>query len=384
MRYLLILNIKDMNKTTQDISVKGLLIGWSYDYIIQTGGTYETLSAVITAMGGATDKTILIKTLTTIETGNITIPARTRIEGLGIASVLGMGGYDFGVPGADTYLYNFKITFADPSSEFINGPLAGNLTIYQMYVDNQSTSDQKQFINSYGENSSLLKIRDLIINLPNKYQCGIVYYISSAGSHLDIDGLTFTGGGANCYQLVILSSNTDLALVKLNNVNIAAILSSSNVSMTLTYCLLSNVSSIDTSVLIQPNRCNISNLMMHEGSSGGYEFNLYSYVNLSLVQRFKGFYTTGNMVSCNLIGCIGKNTDLTIPSGDNFNLFTNCELDQVILQSGADDNGFSNCKLNTRFVVQAGSNRTRMIGCTTDTAISDAGTGTVNLGNTEH
>ncbi len=66
-------------------------------------------------------------------------------------------------------------------------------------------------------------------------------------------------------------------------------------------------------------------------------------------------------------------------------------LSGATVSSGADDNGFSNCLFGDVLVggmshtltITAGANRTRVVGCALDAALSDSGTGTEAVANTE-
>lgn len=70
--------------------------------------------------------------------------------------------------------------------------------------------------------------------------------------------------------------------------------------------------------------------------------------------------------------------------------FVNCDfIGGVTVTADSNDCGFHNCQAGVdagggalTITITAGSNRTRLIGCMTDAAISDAGTGSVLLGNT--
>jgi len=82
------------------------------------------------------------------------------------------------------------------------------------------------------------------------------------------------------------------------------------------------------------------------------------------------------------------NDDWTM-AGDR-NVFTGCHLGgDFTVSSGANDNAWIGSQIgidagggSTTITVQSGSNRSRIVGCALDAAISDSGTDTVTIGNT--
>lgn len=89
---------------------------------------------------------------------------------------------------------------------------------------------------------------------------------------------------------------------------------------------------------------------------------------------------------CSFTDCIVN--DAVSVGGDKHKFSNTAFLGGATVVSGADDNGFSNCQFGNTgggantITINAGSNRTRIVGCMSDAAISDAGTGTVTAANT--
>ena len=211
---------------------------------------------------------------------------------------------------------------------------------------------------------------------------GLNIYDTNAG------GLIFVTGGSVTENIYVHGSSSDV------NISVQGTMS------------LSNVDIGDGSIDMGNNdSCNINNIYCDtiDMSDGGMYDNRFSNIYLSgkiqhLGGRFNYFsnlrvqgtaYLNGkenSFSNCSFNGAVSLGS-----TGDRIR-FNNCSFlssSGITIPSGADGIGFNNCQVGTdgggatTITVASGSNKTRIIGCTATAAISDAGTGTVDLGNTE-
>ena len=80
--------------------------------------------------------------------------------------------------------------------------------------------------------------------------------------------------------------------------------------------------------------------------------------------------------SCSELQLINSDIDTAITIGGDRCMISNCKLaGGVTVSSTAFDTGISNSYIGSTVTISASATRTRVIGCATDTSISDSGTG---------
>ena len=336
-----------------------------YDYIIETGGTYDTLSAAITANGGTEDKSFFISSLTTVETGDITLPARTTIEGLGIGSNIGMAGYVF-LSSTNAIFRDLKITMVNPTTNV--GLFLGSSEFFSnVYIDNNSTSTGKRII--YNGTSATFNFSNCIFDLPNYQGCGIS---STTETYGQINNLTIIRGGSACYNMIDTTSS--IGAIELNNIiikgggNVNDGIACNNASISNLFyptgyfnlslqgdCVVTNVYGNGTLLLEVQNANNL----------------LSNILNVSDIT----FSTSGDNSSLTNITTIGTPL-ITIPSGVDFVKFTNCSFYSMSITGN--DTGIFNCAIGAlsgggaqTITINAAADRTRVLGCSTDSVIID-------------
>ena len=400
------------------------------------GGTYATVKAAV----DDNKKRILVLCDTT-ETANIDPPLATTDLLINIVPtatwnlatfiVTNTNPLDLTLQGGGTLTYAYTVTNTRPFSLFDTD----TLKINDLIIDNNSTVDNTPL--SFG----LEHISNVRFLLPNQGRGGITTNGDIAdlfaSSYHDIE---FVGGGTSCTS-AFLSADSEAGANITNisflgtfkpatspptgnfNTEYVAVFRGVNITniffdyigSSSFYFETSNVNnlfygdqSLITGVLLDLSFSNaLSNFNGNDGITVSFfldGFNQINNVSLRGTAIFDLDNSDQNLLSNILVGtgfidmtdasCSENqliNCRMSAASsigGDN-NKFTNCEfVGGATVVSGANDNGFSNCQFGAdagsgvlTITVDAGSNRTRIVGCMTDAAISDAGTGTTTAGN---
>ena len=369
-----------------------------YDATVgSTGADYADVQAAITGVGGTDIKLLLITSVT--EDSDIAVPngATLHIDLSNYTLTLGTNQFTNSSAVSTTFIRGNGV---DSGAEIDYTPTVANEEMFDMFGsanivdcegfvwDNNASADGCDFCDT-----GILRIRDVRAELPNQANCG---FFSSADSSFS-ENVHFVGGGSSCTNPIngvervtnarftgeFASTNTSflggvatgiffditgtfqLGMTGvLNNVYVEAGTVNVNTNTNDIYIAnLDGVNSLDISAL---DRCRLSNIEV-------------ATLDLSDV----------GIVNCSFINV--RVTNAVTVAGDNIKA-TNCDfLGGLSVSSGADNNGFVNCQFGPdggggalTITVDSGSNNTRIVGCMTDAAISDAGTGTVTAANVEY
>lgn len=405
------------DRSTNKLNISGG--AGSFDATVGPDETYTTIKDAI----DAGNSRLLIKGSTT-ETANINIVAAT------MPNV-----YIYIEPGVIVDMGAFRFTDTGSTISFVvESDSLGSLgyILYAHTVSGQELFDLDSncylgLSNLFIENNSTAGnctvstcieiIENVIIDLPDQSQCGFEGSPGSIYSNLEL-----IGGGNSCdFGLVAFdasinnlyvsgtwvstsftSSSTNSAL-DLSSVNINGIVFSHATNPIKVIFSDSNVvnvrseSTVATHLIFPQRICNVYatsgaiNVMCADAS-------LFFGGNVAA-----GTVDTNSADNCVIDGVISTGLlDLTDTASHNNkisnsrfssaltvagdrNSFVNTQiLGGVSVSSGADNNGFMNCQAGAdagggalTITIVAGSNNTRVVGCMTDAAISDSGTGTV-------
>jgi len=160
-----------------------------------TGADYTTLGAAI-----SDSKTRIALIDNTTETGNVTLPSNFYIQGFGDKGSpnINMGSYSFlDNSGANTgfTFKDLKITFAHSGTPLMDG--LDELTIENVYVDNNSTASGSEFYDDGGSSKTLI-FKNLTLDLPNYSSSGLSLGNTTYNKKNIVENLTIIGGGSSC------------------------------------------------------------------------------------------------------------------------------------------------------------------------------------------
>jgi hypothetical protein len=277
-------------------------------------------------------------------------------------------------------------------------------------VENASTAASSGWFHPSSTTSYTLIVENVIAKLANTAAGGIQIWSNSA--KVTIRGLELIGGGSSCAQGLDLES---VFQCDISDILFSGTWSSSNrgiftsanttvtaegikTSVTGTNIILefngnrdtiTNVSCSSTAEFtIQLNGANtlLSNIRLAEQTGGSLAI-VASDCYLSNVRGIDTFSITGTSRG-NIFKNCRFNTAVSL-NGDE-NKYTNCHfVAGATVPSGANDNGFVNSQFGplngggaSTITIAASAFRTRIVGCMTDAAISDSGTGTATAANT--
>jgi len=376
-----------------------------------TGADYTDIQAAITGVGGTDIKLLLITDVT--EDSDIAIPSGANLF-IDLSNyTLTMGANQFTYTGAA----NVSITG--------NGVDSGAELDYTLTVSGEQLFENSSYSTSVVEISNIVVdnnstggnnwISDSIERIMNiRIECANLDLanIRATEDNSFYDNIHFVGGGTGCKR--VFSSSNNKAIVASNFTFSGTFVASASGGIVdlgdgttaTNWCfshdtaagllqidnaIMSNISvtgsqNLDIKVDGNANRLNFNNLYLLGG---------YLDLDSSIFNgNFSNIYSTGLLDMSN--SSIDRNAftncefgNALVVAGDG-NKFTNCKFTGgATINSGADDNGFSNCQFgaddgagSNTITVNSGSNRTRIVGCMTDAAISDSGTGTVTSANT--
>ncbi len=310
------------------------------------------------------------------------------------------------------------ITYAHASAVpmFNYAGVAGIVTLRDVTVTNLSTVDETPISNG------LEKFDNVRINAANVDHGGI----HPAGGPSFYSNIRLEGGGSACARAADFTAGCSVDGLYFTGVFIAGAASDVTTTFRLTSSTAVNVQTVHgtndidfqldngtLTGLIAGGSKNLS-IYSRSGSTSNQYSNLANFVtniNIRLATGDKlsnavlnaGTLDFNAADNCVVSGVTSTGTlDLTDAGANNNkidgcrftnaltvagvrNKLSNCDfLGGVTVPSGADNNGFINCQAGAdagggvlTITIAAGSNNTRVVGCMTDAAISDAGTGTV-------
>ncbi len=288
-------------------------------------------------------------------------------------------------------------------------------------------SDGEELFNNTSYTTSILKVDNIVMDCNNagadgNYVSGAIERISNVRyeapnlgatnfrpTHLYpsyYENIVIKGGGSSAKNFIYLLAPDSW----LNNIQVDATIGSTSFSLKLhgdqtkgtnilfndegrieisgDYTILDNVTTgtqgVDIS--IEGDHVAVSNVNTIDDLS--FSTTLYSkFSNIRVDGTFSGAIGSYNsFVNVRYEG----STNTTFTAVSDQNMFTNCYFDEdVIIQSGSDDNSFVNCQVGAvggggadTFTIDSGSNRTIIGSSKTDDTISDAGTGSAIANNT--
>lgn len=378
-----------------------------YDaFIAPSGADYTTVRAAIEDG----KKTLCVMGDTT-ETAQIVLTSDTYIY-IKYGATVDMGEFDFtNTVDEELTLWGdgvLRWAFSAPHSLVDLGQDV-RLTINGLTLTNESSAG-----NTFVGDDAQERVTNVVFNLPNAAAGGV----KGTRDGCFYSNIRFVGGGANC-TLALQLASANIGPLMASNIQLTGTFKASSATATdaivdLDYQgVLSGLSYLGNFGAIRINatdQCALSNVM--EGESG--MIDLYAgssagrYVHLTNIDCHNGsIIIAGNGVKlanaetttldmsaatstdCLLTDCIVGYAGVVTVGGDKHKFSNVTFINGATVVSGADDNGFSNCQFGdlvgggvSTLTVNAGSNRTRIVGCMTDVAISDAGTGTVTAANT--
>lgn len=377
-----------------------------YDAFVGTSlGDYATLGAAI-----ADGKKAICVEGNTTETGDIDLISTVFIW-IKYGATVDMGPYQFTDVGGFHYITIFgqgvlKWTYVSGAKQLFNLDNKAPVRIDGITLTNTST-----VADSYIGDKLYANISNVTFNLPNADNGGLV----TTTENCRYSNILFNGGGSACTLALDISGNNPnvASNILLNGTfktssatsNDSIVRLSSEGSLTnLTFLSVTNPIRIEVDAGSQLTNCQadlgnahidlyvgsnvgITNASLSDGSmvlmAGANESSI-SNVDCLLFDA-----SSASTNSCNFSDIFVDSAATAVTVGGERHKFTNCIAEKgFILPSGANDNGFVNCQAgasggsSATITVQAGSNRTRIVGCMTDVAISDAGTGTVTAANT--
>jgi len=309
-----------------------------------TGADYTTISAAI-----ATGKSRLLLVDDVTETASFNMPDNFLLEGTGKYGFnLNMGIYKFldnsgANQGFD--IINIKITFAYTVAGNLFNPNntdTGKYVFENVYFDNNSTVASSLVFNNTSNNCKTFA-NDIVLDLPNFNGCGW------KDRHSNLANFFIIGGGTNCGDCLILS------FANVKGISFSGTFATSITTIEGTSSVISNISMEGNITIgrLEITDCDISGVNLYAGA----------------------FYVEGD--NNNISNC--HTGTITVPSGSNFNNFSNFRTTGTVSVTG-NDTGITGCTLNA-LTINSGATRTRIGLTATNTAISDSGTGTVGVGN---
>jgi len=379
-----------------------------------SGADYTTLKAAIDA-----GKSRILVMSSTTEVANINIVVATT-PNIYIYFVAGtqvdMGIYRFtdSAPVTSFSAENGKFVYAHTVSgqELFDfeGNASGIFRLVNMVIDNNSTANN---CNIVGHGIVFPQyFQNVRIELPNYASCGIK---ESSGDGY-FENVKIIGGGNACEQ------GTDIYSAKIYGLHVEGefISSATGAAIFIQDSVIDGVflDQITTKIECRLTNCTVTNIFNAFNSGADALISqVHSITNVFAIENnidisgafqianahlgagdislgvsddgaFSNIFTTGT-ITLGSSASVNKFVNCSIGSavtvGGDLCKFTNCEFyGGVSVSSGANNNGFVNCQFGAdagggalTITIDAGSNNTRVIGCLTDAAISDAGTGTV-------
>jgi len=364
-----------------------------------TGADYTTLTEAI-----ADSKVSILVINNTTEAANTALLANTLIY-IKLGATVVMGANKFTSSGAVTLkiVGEGTLTYTHTSTdiELFAGAAGSVLIIDGISVTNSSTQA--------GCALSFLKekLTNIVFTLPNNTGGGVFSTIGDSfysnihfiGTGTSTEDAFITDNNINCVVEDIIFTGTYIAGDKTGTNNIAdfgdnttingvVVQTANNADVDIEVSgIVSNISANggDVNIIVDANNTILSNLELLAGTIDVVGFDRIKLSNIQTTGLID--LTDANSNNCCLNNC--RWSEASTIAGDRHKL-TNCDiLGGVSVSSGADDNGFVNCQIGPdagggalTLTVVAGSNRTRIVGCMSDSALSDSGTGTVTAGNT--
>lgn len=391
-----------VDPTSKRLKVSATISGGLFQFDATAGATgadYTTVAAAV-----ADSKVNILVINSTTEVANTALLANTTITILSVATIA-MAAKQFTAAAARTLTIKGEGTLSYTQTtggglQLFDGAAGSILVMNGVTFTNASTQDNCPL--SYLQE----RITNIVINLSNKDAGGID--ATTDGGYYD--NIKLVGGGTTCSNGFRTNSGIDCVV---SNISLSGTFVTGDASGTSTKCCatfgsdttvnnvslhtsgrvdmlsaaynLNNVSSFDDLfIILTGNNKNISNLFLNGGNLdlAATDQNKISNVQtLGLIDMTDTGATNHCLSNCRF-------TSAMTVAGDR-NKFTNCDiLGGVSVSSGADNNSFVNCQVGVdagagalTITVVAGSNNTRIVGCMTDAAISDAGTGTTTAAN---
>jgi len=391
--------------TSKKITLANFKKGISkYDATVGINGNYSDIQAAITGVGGTDIKLLLISDVT--EDSDITVPTGLQLFiDLG-SNVLTMNDYDFkfsgianiNIQGAGVNT-NAKIKWASTDNNYMidcSSYPTSSVVVSGFTFENNSTATSSYL--SHG----VQKIFDMKIKCANVNGSGLYF---NEGCSM-ASNICISGGGSSCSSTFSIYGESVI-----DNIIFTDTFSSTFSGFTISEeCTLSNI--INTSSQLMVIGCSNGRINIDNCTSIGYGIKFYidtplecNITNCSLDSN--SFIDCVNSYNTNISNVICDKIDLTDASCHNISIsnvrltslldiygdrikVSNCELlGGATIQSDADDNGFSNCQFgadagggSNTLTIASGANRTRVVGCMSDAAISDSGTDTELAANT--
>lgn len=338
----------------------------TYDAVVAaTGGDYTTLQAAIT--GGATS--IFMKDGTYTAVAGITLPTNCTIVGESLSgTILNMGGFTLTV-GSYNFLTNFKITNNINANHIVLG--GSFITMFRMFIESTRTTNPSAQVGVITDNNvaqtriTLTDISfDIIPTSANQSNLTAIW-IQNAGSDVWVIQDIATGGSASFHSkhLYCAGSECSFANFSIWNVGTAG----------------------NDSVLISGNNNQLTNFNM-KGSSSRFEIsgNNNQLSNYTSDNSSNLIYVTGDG---NTLSNISSTGGVEITSAGIHNMVTSTRLDGSVT-IGGNYNSISTASVGAlaggganTITISGGATDNMVIGCRTDAAISDGGTGTVLTSN---
>lgn len=373
-----------------------------FDATVGSGGDYADIQAAITGVGGTNINLLLVSNVT--EDSDVAVPASGNLYIYLDKYILDMGDWEFTYSAAaDVYIKGngptsgSELTWAASGTAplFNNGAYNdGWVDIQDCLIDNNSTS------NSADLADEKIYLRSVRFELPNFIGTGV-----TANNYVELNGVEFVGAGsygaiAGTQMIqandIVFSGTWSTSLGE--NINTASGVQQNwnNIDYRGTtnnarFALRGNVNNLTRSgsaslyVVTATTGGNFTNILLQNGDTIDVLNNEGRYLNVMV-----GTLDLSDTAALNndFTNVRSELTSITIGGDDN--RFTNCVFSQnVTVASTADDCGFVNCQIgadngggSNTLTISASATGTRVIGCMTDAAISDSGTGTVLLGNT--
>lgn len=377
-----------------------------------SGADYTTVKAAIDA-----GKVSILVISSVTESANITIPGATSPNVLlyikeGVT--LSLSTFRFLNTGALVAVYirgEGVISYAHTTVNQEAFDLTAGVVLDHQGVTITNTSNQDGC--SYATSGVVQRIRSCVLNLPNKQGGGF----TSADSKAYFDDIEVVGGGSACEDgmdvdfanitnlyvrgtFITQASGNALLIQDSNISNVIFEHTTNPINVAAYFSFVDNLTtnSPDNQALTLDNPSTIvnvfegisqlhlfgcaivSNAEVHNVDNGNLSDVRYTNVSvLGTIDFSDVASSTGHYSACRFV-------NLTSIAGDH-NGFDNCVFHPTVTTaSGADYNRFVGCKVGAglgteTFSITAGSIGTIIIGSTVDAAISDAGTGTVLVGN---
>ncbi len=377
-----------------------------------TGADYTTVKGAVDA-----GKARILVLNSTTEVANTDIVAAT-IPNLYMyikaGATVAMGAFRFTDTGSTlsvTVEGQGTISYAHTSANEELFDLVNNITLTLRDITITNTSNQDG-CRIYNSSTGVEFISNVTVNLPNKADGGF----SNSSGNSCYENVRLVGGGTTCEDGIVafsakvtnlqldgtfIPSSSGADAIFLSDCTIDGIFvdnaTANKIELRLTNSIVANVLNaigsdgdlllsqawLLTNVLATDGNIDLDTVQQCQNAYLG----VGAITNVPLSAIYSNIQTLGSIdlttnSNYRMTGLIV--TSAVTTSGDR-DAFTDCQfLGGATVPSGGDNNGFVNCQFGASagggaltITIAAGSNNTRVVGCMSDAAISDAGTGTV-------